>query len=163
MPLGQRVPHMPPKRRQRIRDLLCELFVGAIDGLTEMKAGKVVVPATFACLGDPTEDAGELVQPSFRRSSASDVAISSRRGTSSKEAPTPGFLSDGLPHEAVRQKASARHNGQNSFARKTKALLRVLEDEGREPCFRSLICGITTSVMRIFFARLVNRNSLRSS
>jgi hypothetical protein len=47
--------------------------------------------------------------------------------------------------------------------RKTTALLRVLEVEGREPCFRSLICGITASVMRIFFARLVNRNSLRSS
>jgi hypothetical protein len=47
--------------------------------------------------------------------------------------------------------------------RKTTALLRVLEGEGREPCFRSLICGITASAMRIFFARLVNRNSLRSS
>jgi hypothetical protein len=45
LPLGQRLAHMRPERRLRIRDLLGELLVGAGDGLPEVEAGKVRAPA----------------------------------------------------------------------------------------------------------------------
>jgi hypothetical protein len=59
MPRGQRLPHMTPKGRRRIRDLRGECVVGAGGVLPEVKAGKIRAPAVFACVGDVTEDAGE--------------------------------------------------------------------------------------------------------
>jgi hypothetical protein len=83
MPLGQRVPHMPPKRCPRIRDLRGELLVGTGDVLPKVEAGKIRGPASLAGVGNLTKDAGEQRKPSFRRSSASDVAMSSQDRTSS--------------------------------------------------------------------------------
>ena len=52
MPLGQRIAHMAPERRLRIRDLRGELAVGTGDLLPKVKAGKVRAPA-FEGMGGP--------------------------------------------------------------------------------------------------------------
>ena len=62
MPLGQRVAHVPPEGRRRIRDLGGELLVGTGDVLPKVEAGKIRAPASLACVGDATEDAGEVAQ-----------------------------------------------------------------------------------------------------
>jgi hypothetical protein len=62
MPLGQRVPHMPPKRCPRIRDLRGELLVGTGDVLPKVEAGKIRGPASLAGVGNLTKDAGEAAQ-----------------------------------------------------------------------------------------------------
>ena len=53
MPLGQRIAHMPPEGRRRIRDLGGELLVGAGDVLPKVKAGNVRAPA-FEGMGGPS-------------------------------------------------------------------------------------------------------------
>ena len=82
----QRIAHMPPEGRPRIRDLRGELLVGAGDALPKVKAGNIRAPASPACIGDVTKDAGELAQtvpPALERLGR---RISSRTGTSSREA-----------------------------------------------------------------------------
>ena len=53
---------MPPERRRRVFNLLDELHAGAGDGLPEMEAGKIRVPASLPRVGDVTKDAGEAAQ-----------------------------------------------------------------------------------------------------
>jgi len=48
MPLRQRVAHLAPKRRRRIRDLRCQPLVGTGDVLPNVKAGKIPAPASLA-------------------------------------------------------------------------------------------------------------------
>jgi hypothetical protein len=62
MPLGQRIAYMAPEGRPGIRNLCGELPVGAGDVLPKMKARNICAPASLACLGDPTEDGGEVVR-----------------------------------------------------------------------------------------------------
>ena len=45
MPLGQRIAHVPPEGRRRIRDLGGKLLVGTGDVLPKVKAGNVRAPA----------------------------------------------------------------------------------------------------------------------
>ena len=60
MPLGERIAHMAPEGCRGIRDLGGELLVGAGDGFPKVVAGDIRAPASLACVGDVTEDAGEL-------------------------------------------------------------------------------------------------------
>jgi hypothetical protein len=46
MRLGQRIAHVLPERRRRVRDLLGELLVSAADVLPKVKAGKIRAPAS---------------------------------------------------------------------------------------------------------------------
>jgi hypothetical protein len=78
-----RVAHMPPKWRRSISDLRGELPTVTGYVLPKVEAGKIRAPASFAGVGNLTKDAGEQRKPSFRRSSASDVAMSSQDRTSS--------------------------------------------------------------------------------
>jgi hypothetical protein len=48
MPVGQRIAHMAPKGRRRIRDLRGELVVGAGDALPKVEAGKIGAPVFVA-------------------------------------------------------------------------------------------------------------------
>jgi hypothetical protein len=47
MPLRQRIAHMPPERRRRIRDLGGEFLVGAGDILPKVKRGDIRAPASL--------------------------------------------------------------------------------------------------------------------
>ena len=80
---GQRLAHMLPEGCLGLRDLLEELLVGAGDGLAEMEAGKIRAPASLAGVGNLTKMLAKQRKPSFRRSSASDAAMSSQDRTSS--------------------------------------------------------------------------------
>ena len=62
MPLGQRIPHMPPEGRLGLGNALGKFLVGAVDVLAELKAGKIRAPASLACVGDVTDDAAEAAQ-----------------------------------------------------------------------------------------------------
>ena len=62
MLLGQRLAHMAPNPRRRIRDPPGELLVGALDFLPKVKAGNVCAPAALARVGDVSEDRGEVEQ-----------------------------------------------------------------------------------------------------
>ncbi len=46
MPLGQRIAHMRPEGRRRIRDLDGELLADPGDALAKMKVGKIRAPAS---------------------------------------------------------------------------------------------------------------------
>ena len=62
MPLGERIAHMAPEGRLRLRDPFDEVVVGPGDVLPKVESGDVHAPAAFACLSNATEDAGEFVQ-----------------------------------------------------------------------------------------------------
>jgi hypothetical protein len=61
----QRLPHVPPERRRRIRDLLGELVVGVSEVVPKVEAGDIRAPALPARVGHVTEDAGEGAQAVF--------------------------------------------------------------------------------------------------
>ena len=63
MLLGQRLAHMAPNPRRRIRDPPGELLVGALDFLPKVKAGNVCAPAALTRAGDVSEDGREVGQP----------------------------------------------------------------------------------------------------
>jgi hypothetical protein len=50
LPLGQRLAHMAPKRRRRIRDPCGELLVGTGDVLPKVEAGDIRAPASLRAL-----------------------------------------------------------------------------------------------------------------
>ena len=54
---SQRLPHVLPERCRRVFNLPEELLVGSGDGLPELEAGKIRVPASVPCVGDVTKDA----------------------------------------------------------------------------------------------------------
>ena len=83
MPFGQRLANVSPERRLGMLDLLDELLVSAADVLREVEAGKIRAPASLADAGNLTKMLAKQRKPSFRRSSASDVAMSSQDRTSS--------------------------------------------------------------------------------
>jgi hypothetical protein len=60
--LGQRIAHMRPERRRRVRDLRGELLVGTGDVLPKVEAGNIGAPALPASVGHVTEDARKLRQ-----------------------------------------------------------------------------------------------------
>ena len=62
MLLGQRISHMAPERRRRIRDPSGELLVGAGDACPKVKAGNSVPQPSLAGVGNLTKDAGEAAQ-----------------------------------------------------------------------------------------------------
>lgn len=86
MPLGRRILHMRPEGRRSIRDLDGQLLVGTGDTLPTGEVGKIRPQPPSRAWATWGEVLANFPRPSFRSSSASDVASSSRTVRSFREA-----------------------------------------------------------------------------
>lgn len=86
MPLGRRILHMRPEGRRSIRDLDGQLLVGTGDTLPTGEVGKIRPQPPSRAWATWGKVLANFPRPSFRSSSASDVASSSRTVRSFREA-----------------------------------------------------------------------------